>query len=71
MNIKYNWQILKYGMYYLLCRFTGKKYYPACDRDDCQYYRLNKLSYIRVKCNECLENCQRKILDGYNHYESE
>ncbi len=44
---------------------------PACDRSDCRYYLLYNLSYVREKCSECLENCQRKISDGYNHYECE
>lgn len=48
-----------------------KSYFPACDRTDCIFYTLHKLSYVRVKCRECLENCDRKFDDdGYNHFES-
>lgn len=41
---------------------------PGCDRDDCQYYKLGR-EFVE-KCSECLENCQRIHLEGFDHFES-
>jgi len=48
---------------------TYRTYLPACDRDDCRYYAC-KEKFVKDKCSECSENCQRKNPIGYDYFES-
>ena len=46
----------------------SKQYKPACDRTDCKFFTMSE-EWSKIKCSECLENSQRRVPDGFDHFE--